>query len=73
MGHRLLCTGGHPHGKPYPDALDEMVYWDGAVSPPKIFPVGFKPRSEKHAEVIRRSYEDLQEEWRATGLPVDVR
>nr|BAK09499.1 cytochrome P450 [Postia placenta] len=55
-----------------PDVKDEASWTDGLVSAPKIFSVGFKPQSEKHAEVIRRSYVDVQAEWEALGQPVDV-
>ena len=57
-----------------PDVLNEEATWsEGFVAAPKIFPVAFKTRSEKHAEIIRRAYEDVQREWQVLGLEVDER
>ncbi|KDQ51281.1 hypothetical protein JAAARDRAFT_706542 [Jaapia argillacea MUCL 33604] len=57
-----------------PDINDEEgTFTDGFVSVPKIFGVKFKPRSEKHADIIRRSFEEAQSEWQVLGLDVDER
>lgn len=57
-----------------PDPDDEERTWsEGFVAVPNIFPVAFKVRSEKHAEIIRRAYEDVQREWQVLGLEVDER
>ncbi|KZT01367.1 cytochrome P450 [Laetiporus sulphureus 93-53] len=57
-----------------PDVADEDATWtDGTFSGPHVFPVAFTARSDKHAEVIRKAYEDAQIEWQALGLAVDLR
>ncbi|KAF8881878.1 cytochrome P450 [Infundibulicybe gibba] len=57
-----------------PDVADnEATYSDGFVSIPKIFKVGFKPRSEKHRQIIVKSFEDAQAEWQVLGLKGDER
>ncbi|PCH35530.1 cytochrome P450 [Wolfiporia cocos MD-104 SS10] len=62
-------------GRPFVlDMADEERNWnEGFVSGPKIFPARFKARSQKHAEVIQRSFVDAQAEWQAMGLAVDER
>ncbi|KZT67207.1 cytochrome P450 [Daedalea quercina L-15889] len=57
-----------------PDPDDETRTWsEGFIAVPKIFPVAFRPRSDAHAEVVRRAYEDVQREWQVLGLAVDER
>lgn len=57
-----------------PDPDDEERTWsEGFVAVPRIYPVAFKVRSEKHAEIIQRAYEDVQREWQVLGLEVDER
>ncbi|KZT25427.1 cytochrome P450 [Neolentinus lepideus HHB14362 ss-1] len=57
-----------------PDINDEEeTFTDGFVSIPKIFPVSFKARSEKKAEIIRKSFEEAQAEWQVWGLATDER
>ena len=57
-----------------PDPWNEEATWTkGFIAVPKPFLLQFTPRSEKHAEIIRRSFDDLQEEWRDAGLPGDER
>ena len=57
-----------------PDPDDEERTWsEGFIAVPKIYPVAFMARSEKHAEIIQRAYEDVQREWQVLGLEVDER
>ncbi|KAL6304972.1 cytochrome P450 [Sparassis latifolia] len=57
-----------------PDMADEEATWsDGFVSVPHIYPVGFRARSEKHAEMIRKSFDEVQGEWQVLGLAMDER
>ncbi|OSX61398.1 hypothetical protein POSPLADRAFT_1145520 [Postia placenta MAD-698-R-SB12] len=56
-----------------PGVNEEDTFTDGLVSAPKIYPVGFKPRSEKHAEMITASYKDVQNDWQSMGLAGDER
>ncbi|EED82984.1 predicted protein [Postia placenta Mad-698-R] len=56
-----------------PDVDDGATFTDGLVAAPKIYPVGFKPRSEKHAEIIKASYRDFQNDWQSMGLAGDER
>lgn len=57
-----------------PDVDDEEGTWgDGLITGPHIFPVGFKSRSEKHAQVIKKAFEEVQGEWQALGLTGDER
>ncbi|KAF9800984.1 hypothetical protein IEO21_10235 [Rhodonia placenta] len=56
-----------------PDVDDGATFTDGLVAAPKIYPVGFKPRSEKHAEIIKASYRDVQNDWQSMGLAGDER
>nr|F1SY70.1 RecName: Full=Cytochrome P450 monooxygenase 69 [Postia placenta Mad-698-R]BAK09414.1 cytochrome P450 [Postia placenta] len=56
-----------------PDVSDVDTFTDGLVTAPKIYPVGFKPRSEKHAEMIKASYRDVQNDWQSMGLAGDER
>ncbi|KAF9489007.1 cytochrome P450 [Pleurotus eryngii] len=57
-----------------PDINDEAAtFSDGIVAVPYIYKVGFKSRSEKHASIIKRSFEDAQAEWQVLGLKTDER
>lgn len=57
-----------------PDISNEEKTWsDGLVSVPRNYKVGFRPRSMKHAEMIRKSFGDVQAEWQMMGLEVDER
>lgn len=57
-----------------PDFKDEDGTWStGFIAVPHPFDVEFKPKSERHAEIIRQSFEELQDEWRDVGLPADER
>ncbi|EPS96087.1 hypothetical protein FOMPIDRAFT_1131071 [Fomitopsis schrenkii] len=57
-----------------PDVSDEEKTWsDGLVSVPHNYKVGFRPRSDRHAEMIRKSFSDVQDEWQMMGLEVDER
>ena len=54
-----------------PDFANEKACWTpGWVSTPYPFKARFAPRSEKHAELIRDSFNAVQVEWR---LDVDER
>ncbi|KAH9924920.1 cytochrome P450 [Fomitopsis serialis] len=65
----LSCPSG---ALPNPD--DEPATWtEGFIPVPKIFPAAFRARSQAHAEVIRRAYEDVQGKWQVLGLAVDER
>lgn len=64
----------HTDKRMLPDFDDEVQTWSGGfVSSPFIFPVGFRPRSEKHAEIMRTAFDDVQGEWQAMGLEEDER
>lgn len=54
-------------------ADDEATFSDGFVSIPKIFKVGFKPRSERKRQIIVQAYEDVQTKWQALGMDADER
>ena len=57
-----------------PDLEDIEGTWSSeTIMAPKIFPVIWKARDEKRAEVIRRSWEDAQGQWQMLGLEPDVR
>ncbi|OCH92572.1 cytochrome P450 [Obba rivulosa] len=57
-----------------PAFWDEDATWSkGFIAVPRPFEVCFSPRSKKHEEIIRRSFEELQDEWMDTGLPGDER
>ncbi|OSX61377.1 hypothetical protein POSPLADRAFT_1057133 [Postia placenta MAD-698-R-SB12] len=56
-----------------PNVNNVDTFTDGLVTAPKIYPVGFKPRSEKHAEMIKASYRDVQNDWQSMGLAGDER
>jgi len=57
-----------------PDFKDEDGTWStGFIAVPHPFDVEFKPKSERHAEIISQSFEELQDEWRDVGLPADER
>ena len=62
-------------GRPIiPDIADEEACWTpGWVSTPYPFNVRFAPRSAKHAELIRDSFDAVQVEWRKLRLDVDER
>lgn len=55
-----------------PDVSDEEgTFTDGFIPTPKIFKASFKPRSEKHEFIIRKSFEEAQAEWHILGLTAD--
>ncbi|TFK33619.1 cytochrome P450 [Crucibulum laeve] len=54
-------------------ADDEATFSDGFVSIPYTFKISFKPRSEKHKQIIERSYDDAQAAWQVLGLKTDER
>jgi len=57
-----------------PNVDDEEGTWsEGFISVPKIFPVGFRARTEKHAEIMMKAFEDVQAEWQTMGLVGDER
>ncbi|ESK96459.1 cytochrome p450 [Moniliophthora roreri MCA 2997] len=57
-----------------PDINDEdATYTDGFVSVPKAYPLAFIPRSEKKAQIVRKAFEQAQEEWEYLGLDTDDR
>ncbi|KZT67961.1 cytochrome P450 [Daedalea quercina L-15889] len=57
-----------------PDIANEEATWsEGFVSVPYPYQVRFSPRSAKHAELIRNSFEEVQSEWRRMNLEVDER
>ena len=57
-----------------PDISNEKKTWsDGLVSVPHSYKVGFRPRSDTHAEMIRKSFRDVQAQWQMMGLEVDER
>ncbi|TFY54441.1 hypothetical protein EVJ58_g8867 [Rhodofomes roseus] len=57
-----------------PDVANEETTWsEGFVSVPHTFKVGFAPRSVKHAELIRKSFDSIQSEWQLLGLEGDDR
>ncbi|PCH35538.1 cytochrome P450 [Wolfiporia cocos MD-104 SS10] len=56
-----------------PDTADDTNWTEGFVTGPKMFPVGFRARSRKHAEVIEKSFVDAQAEWQTMGLAADER
>lgn len=57
-----------------PDFWDEGATWSkGFIAVPRPYAVSFFPRSEKHARIIRQSFEDLQQEWRDADLQEDER
>ncbi|KZT09665.1 cytochrome P450 [Laetiporus sulphureus 93-53] len=62
-------------GKPkLPDIDDEVKTWsEGFISVPRIYPVAFKARSDKHASIIHRAFDDVQIEWQGMGLAGDER
>ncbi|KAF8067838.1 cytochrome P450 [Lyophyllum atratum] len=52
-----------------PDIADEEATWsEGILSAPKMFRVGFRPRSEGRRMIVERTYEDTQREWPGMGL-----
>ncbi|KAI3600343.1 cytochrome p450 [Moniliophthora roreri] len=55
------------------DPWDEKNHTGGFVTNPLPFPASFKARSPKLAEVIRRSYDDTQDQWEMLGMQKDVR
>ncbi|KAI3600344.1 cytochrome p450 [Moniliophthora roreri] len=56
-----------------PDPWDEKNHFGGFITNPLPFSAAFKARLPRHAEVIRRSYEDAQDQWEMLGLQRDVR
>ena len=56
------------------DIDDEKEAWSNeAINAPKIFPIIWKVRDAKRAEVIRHSCENAQSEWQMLGLEPDER
>ncbi|KAL0058308.1 hypothetical protein AAF712_015025 [Marasmius tenuissimus] len=55
------------------DPWDEENFTTGVVMNAVPFNVTFKPRSERHTEVIERSFGDAQEQWEMLGLKRDER
>lgn len=61
-------------GKPIiPDVHSEESFGDGFATSPCMFNLNIRARSEKHAVMISRSYEDAQTEFQAMGLAKDER
>ncbi|KAH9831561.1 cytochrome P450, partial [Rhodofomes roseus] len=57
-----------------PDIANEEMTWsEGFVSVPHTFKAGFAPRSAKHADMIRKSFNGVQSEWQLLGLEGDDR
>ena len=57
-----------------PDLADEMgTCSNESVNAPKIFPAIWKARDEKKAELIKRGFDEAQQEWQMLGLEPDVR
>ena len=57
-----------------PDIDDEEGSWSNeTINAPKIFPLIWKARDEKRAEIIRQSFEEAQREWQMLGLEPDIR
>lgn len=57
-----------------PDISDEKKTWSGGlVSVPHNYKAGFRPRSAKHEEIVRKSFSDVQSEWQMMGLEADER
>ncbi|KZT04799.1 cytochrome P450 [Laetiporus sulphureus 93-53] len=56
-----------------PDIADDNNWTEGFVTGPRMFKVNFMPRSEKHARITRKYYEEAQSEWQMMGLPMDER
>ena len=57
-----------------PDLADEEKTWrQGLISLPNAFDVKFAPRSAKHAELIRKTFNDVQAVWRAMDMEEDER
>uniref|UniRef100_A0A0W0FW70 Cytochrome P450 n=1 Tax=Moniliophthora roreri TaxID=221103 RepID=A0A0W0FW70_MONRR len=54
-----------------PDPWDEKNHFGGFITNPLPFSAAFKARLPRHAEVIRRSYEDAQDQWEMLGLQRD--
>ena len=40
---------------------------------PHNYKAGFRPRSAKHEEIVRKSFGDVQSEWQMMGLEADER
>ncbi|KAH8834977.1 cytochrome P450 [Flagelloscypha sp. PMI_526] len=65
-----------PQTKEYiiPNVMDESdSFTDGLATGPKLYGIGFAPRSERHQVIIRKAFEDAQVEWSVLGLEDDVR
>ncbi|KAF9265536.1 cytochrome P450 [Marasmius fiardii PR-910] len=61
----------HPPDSSFPNAWDEESYTDGFSTNPHKFDISFVPRTAKHEEVIRRSFEEGQEQWETLGMERD--
>ncbi|ESK86303.1 cytochrome p450 [Moniliophthora roreri MCA 2997] len=55
------------------DPWDEKNYIGGFAINPLPFSAAFRARTPKHAEIIRRSYEEAQGQWETLGMQKDVR
>ena len=57
-----------------PDIHNEETTWtSGTLSTPKIFPMVWKARDTKRAQVIGQAFQQAQEEWVARHLETDKR
>ncbi|KAH9915125.1 cytochrome P450 [Fomitopsis serialis] len=57
-----------------PDVANEEKTWsEGFLSVPHAFNIGFAPRSAKHAELIRKAFDNVQSDWQTMGLEGDDR
>ncbi|CCM07191.1 uncharacterized protein FIBRA_09532 [Fibroporia radiculosa] len=56
-----------------PDITDEANWCDGIITGPKLYGAKFTARSDRHADLIRKMYEDVQLEWQMMGLEGDNR
>lgn len=55
-----------------PNTLDETVsFTDGLATGPKLFGMGFTPRSERHREIIGKAFDEAQVQWVDLGLQGD--
>ena len=63
-------TTGRPR---VPDPDDERTWSDGILSSPGAFPLSWRARDARRAEVINQAYEAAQGEWRARGMEPDER
>ncbi|KAK1225337.1 hypothetical protein PQX77_011755 [Marasmius sp. AFHP31] len=54
-----------------PDPWDEESYTAGFVTNPHKFDIKFEPRTATHADVVRRAFEEAQEQWETLGMERD--